>query len=236
MPNEPANLMPLAPVLRKESRTTVRNPKQIWLHAMTNSPNKLADHLVSEIPEPVLFNTWKHHAGWIRERIQEYASNGEDGLKALATQTVVLGNALMDLYYGRLTPLEVARDVLAVLHAQDLLDPSKYQAWVEEEGGYRVVGAPTDGSLWVLRMGAAENRYVHIHPGRYAPNTLRVRTNVIKTAILVNGYVLTFGGDPLDIGLVNTVRQTYLELSPMAKLSTSEGLQPLIELLGSNDE
>ncbi|MGF1583318.1 MAG: hypothetical protein ACFCD0_28700 [Gemmataceae bacterium] len=203
---------------------------------MSNSSTHISDHLVHEIPEPVIFNTWKHHAGWIRGRIHECASDGETALKELATQTVVLGHGLMDLYNGKLSPLGIAQDVLRALAGEKLLDPVKFESWVDENGGYRVVEAPTDGSAWVLRLGSVENRYVHVHPARYAPDTIRVRANVIKTAVLVNAYVVAFGGDPFDIKLVNDVRQTYLDLSPMAKLSASDGLQPMIELLGGHDE
>ena len=36
----------------------------------------LGDHLLGEVPPPVLFNTWKHHAGALRQRIAEAVRAG----------------------------------------------------------------------------------------------------------------------------------------------------------------
>ena len=41
-----------------------------------------------------------------------------------------------------------------------------------------------DGSAWVLRQGEEGGRYVHVHPGRRTPPTLRVRATVLKTAVM----------------------------------------------------
>ena len=51
------------------------------------SPNLLAG-----APEPVRFNSWKHHAGFLRQRIREYAAHGVDGLEELADKVTVIGH------------------------------------------------------------------------------------------------------------------------------------------------
>src|SRR5687768_4486554 len=52
---------------------------------------------VNEIPTPVLFNPWKHHAGALRARIADAAANA--ALDDLAAGLVVVGTELMDLYH-----------------------------------------------------------------------------------------------------------------------------------------
>jgi hypothetical protein len=55
------------------------------------------------VPPPVLFNSWKHHAGWVRGRIAA-AVRGEVGLIEFAAGVMVTGTKLMDFYTGSLTP------------------------------------------------------------------------------------------------------------------------------------
>jgi hypothetical protein len=183
-----------------------------------------------EAPAPVLLNGWKHHAGALRQRIRETVEAGDVGLAELAGRLVVIGTELMDLYTGDLTPTAIADQVLAELTADGHLASNAYGTWVAEGGGYRVTTLP-DESRWVLRLGDAD-RYVHVHPARWAPRTRRVRANVLKTAILVLAYVGVHGGDPLDRALVNRVRQQYLGLAPMGKdLAGDQGLGGVIDLL-----
>ena len=200
---------------------------------MTASSSALAGaYLVGEVPPPVLFNNWKHDAGFLRERIREAAAVGEPGLAALAGELVVQGTELMDLYTGAFTPSAIAGRVIGVLRAEGHLDLEPYRAWLTEGGGYRVLSLE-DGSRWVLRLGDEGGRHVHLHPARWAPMTRRVRANVLKTAVMVLACALVRGGDPLDVMLVNQVRQQYLDLSPMRQVADDQGLHVIIELLRS---
>jgi hypothetical protein len=183
------------------------------------------------VPPPVLFNTWKHHAGALRCRIAEYAARDEAALAALAGELVVLGGQQMDLYVGRSSPAEIAALILTKLAGDALLAPDAYRAWVEADGGYRVLTLP-DGCNWVLRMGEEDGRYVHVHPGRWAPQTRRVRANVLKTAVLVLADAARHGGDPLDLARVNRLRVEHLGLAPMGRaLDGEHGLGEVIDLL-----
>lgn len=186
---------------------------------------------MGEVPEPVLFNTWKHHAGTLRRHVHESAADGEPGLTRLAGHVAVLGNDLMDLYLGPLSPAEIAAEMLFYLEAENLLRLEAFRAWLERSGGYAKITVARDHSQWVLRMGAEESRYVHVHPARWAPATRRVRANVLKTAVLVSAYVTAFGGEPFDVKLVNQIRGQYLNLSPMQKVDANQGLRPVIEVL-----
>jgi hypothetical protein len=179
-----------------------------------------------EAPAPVLLNAWKHHAGFLRLQIREAA------LDDLARRLVVVGTELMDLYVGRLTPAEIGAAVLDALRAEGRLEAPAFRDWVREAGGYRVLPLAADGSRWVLRMGDENGLYVHAHPGRWAPQTRRVRANVLKTAVLALADAAARGGDPLDLGRVNAVRRLYLGLAPMGKdLAGDQGVGAVIDLL-----
>jgi hypothetical protein len=183
-----------------------------------------------EIPHPILFNTWKHHAATLRQRIAEVAAAGPTALAALPSRLVVIGMKLMDLYTGTLTPQAIGAGLVELLDQQSTLSPERYQAWVQAAGGFRTLTL-SDQSVWLLRCGDLNDRYVHVHPGRWTPHTRRVRANVLKTAIVVLTHAAIHGGDVHDVRLINTVRQQHLGLSPIRELSGEGGLAAVLAVL-----
>lgn len=182
-------------------------------------------------PSPVLFNAWKHHAGWVRAQIVSAATD-QEGLRELANAVVVTGTKLMDFYTGRLTPWELAERVMADLQQNGRTDRDSFAAWVGEGDGFRVVEVPDDESRWVLRLGDGE-RYVHLHTARYSPHSLRVPGVSLKTAIMANALALTRGLAVADLPTVNEARKRFLGLPPMAKLTDEGGLGEVLRQLNS---
>jgi hypothetical protein len=179
----------------------------------------------------VLFNPWKHHAGFLRYKIEEAIQGGDNALDDLAEQLVVVGSNLMDLYTGKFTPVALAERVLLQLRTADRLRFDKFGAWVAAGGGYGTLTLE-DTSQWVMRRGDEGGRYVHLHPGRWVPHTKRVRANVVKTAVMVLAYRGVHGGDPMDRDLVNLVRSDLLGMPPVGReLSGKAGLGEVLTLL-----
>jgi hypothetical protein len=182
----------------------------------------------------VLFNTWKHHAAALRREIDKTVQVGAAALDELASQLIVMGTELMDLYLGRLTPAEIGERVLKQLKAEGRLALPTYWAWLAASGGYGVLTFAVDSSRWVLRLGDETDRYIHVHPARWAPETCRVRANVLKTAVMVVAHAVIHGGDPADRVRINAVRTEYLNLAPIGRdISGGEGLGALMKLLWS---
>ncbi|HEY7313841.1 MAG TPA: hypothetical protein VH643_31110 [Gemmataceae bacterium] len=182
----------------------------------------------------MLLNTWKHHAAALRREIRKTVQAGATALDELADQLIVIGTELMDLYTGRFTPSEIGSLVIAQLRAEDRLALPALRGWIAASGGYGVLTFAEDDSRWVLRMGDESDRYIHVHPARWAPRTCRVRANVLKTAVMVLAHVGLHGGDAMELARVNAVRTEYLGLAPMGRdLSGADGLGALIQLLRS---
>lgn len=188
-----------------------------------------------EAPAPVLLNTWKHHAAALRREIDKTVQAGAPALDELAGQLIVIGTELMDLYLGRLTPAEIGAKVLDQLQTENRLALPAYRAWLAASGGYGVLTFAEDNSRWVLRMGDETDRYIHVHPARWATETCRVRANVLKTAVMVLAHAGIHGGDPMERTLVNAIRAKYLKLAPVGHdISRSEGLGAVMKLLRSD--
>jgi hypothetical protein len=192
-------------------------------------PNLLPHHVASAVPSPFLLNTWKHHAGWLRGRIGEAVAGGPAGLDELAAELAVVGRRLMDLYVGRLSPWEIAEAVRPALAAAGATTADRFAAWADEADGFRVVTLPADGSHWVLRLGAGD-RFAHLHPGRWSPETRRVQANALKTAVMAHALAgLT--GSAVDVATVNAARGRYLGLEPVRRLDDG-GLGAVLAALG----
>jgi len=176
-----------------------------------------------EAPSPVLLNAHKHHAGFLGERVRRAVAAGPAGLGPLAAELVVVGAKLMDLYHGPFSPREIGEKVLADLKRARRDTPDAFRAWVEAEAGYRVVEFPEDTSRWVLRYGEEGGRFVHVHPARYSPFSVRVRANVLTTAVMALAHAGVHGGDPLDRKVVNAVRRDHLGLAPVGRDPSGDG-------------
>ncbi len=182
------------------------------------------------IPHPVLLNTWKHHAGWLRWRVGRAVAGGTEGVAGLAGELVVVGARLMDLYTGPLTPAALAREALARLAADGLASFDALSASLTAGGGYAMLTL-SDGSAWAVRLGPADGRFVHLHPGRWATHTLRVPANTLKSAVLAHAVAGLTGRAATDLAVVNEARRTYLGLLPVRRLDADGGLGAVLAAL-----
>lgn len=183
------------------------------------------------IPEPVAFNCWKHHAGFVRMKIKELVNAGEPKINKILKELPVIGTSLMDFYTGNLSPDKIACEILNIFNKNVISSIELYKEWIKEEGSdYRLISLP-DGSKWTLRLGIDRNRFIHIHPARNSMSTIRVRALTLKTAILYLVISEFSNVLPLDISVINRLRIDYLDLPPIKSLAHSPGLCRLILLL-----
>lgn len=187
--------------------------------------------MTDDLPHPALLNTWKHHAGWICSRIAEAASAGSAAVAALPTEMAVVGSRLMDLYTGSHAPAQIAESAFADLNARNVFEFEPLARWLSEQGGYALFALP-DGSKWTVRLGPADGRYIHLHPGRWVPHTMRVQANTLRSAVMAHAHAKLVGADASDLAVVNEARKRYLGLLPVRELTGESGLGAVISALG----
>ncbi|WP_439621455.1 hypothetical protein [Gemmata sp.] len=181
---------------------------------------------------PVLLNTWKHHAGWIRWRIERAVAGGSAGVEALVPEMAVVGSRLMDLYTGALTPAEIGEQVAAQLRAAGRFAFEPLAAFLQAQGEFSMLTV-TDGSQWTVRLGPADGRYLHLHPGRWVPHTIRVQANTLRSAVVAHAHARLTGGDPMALTVVNEARRRYLGMLPVRELTGDGGLGAVIAALAA---
>ncbi|RKY92909.1 MAG: hypothetical protein DRQ01_05690, partial [Ignavibacteriae bacterium] len=66
---------------------------------------------------PLTFNCWKHHAGFIKKQIEFY--RGEKiSVEELQKMLLVIGESLMDLYVGELSPQKICDEIVGKLKSK----------------------------------------------------------------------------------------------------------------------
>ena len=199
---------------------------QPYVHSFDAGPAEIDQSM----PAPMLMNCWKHHAGIIRQRVDDAVAGGADAVAALPDRTLQIGAALMDLYLGALSPDGIADEVNTQLAAQGVSEVPAFRGWLDGTGGYATLDL-SDTSKWVLRESPVDGRHVHIHPARYSPHSVRVRAAVLRSAIVTLAFARLNGRDPLDTATVNEARTTLLAMSPVKAVSPEEGLGELLTRL-----
>ena len=165
---------------------------------------------MSSIPEPLLFNPLKHHLGYIKGYISQF---NRDDMTILKSYLQTIGDSQMDLYTGALSIAQISHQILI---------------FINELNGYYMITI-SDGSKWILRDGLNSERYIHFHPARYSPNTVRIKANTLKSLIAAHIIHKNHVGLPE----INQVRSEILQLAPLKQLSPDIGISKHLLLLHS---
>lgn len=178
------------------------------------------------IPNPILFNVWKHHAGYVVSQLKQAK---EMDLEYFAREVKIIGNNQMDLYVGSLSPKEIGKEIVAILQEKQIQSRTAYQEWITQTKQQFRLLTLDDQSVWTLLWSGGTERYIHIHPARHSLHSLRVRGTVLKTVIMSCAYA-AIGHKQPDLLLINQVRKEHLNLSPIQQLSSKGGLGKLLGL------
>jgi hypothetical protein len=183
------------------------------------------------VSKPILFNYWKHHMNFLLSDLQEQSVKND--ISSLRLRMQKIGNSTTDLYTGKMNIPELVNYCIDALKKMHRYRKDIYLNWLREKAEeYKFMDFP-DGSVWILKIGTEEGRYIHLHPGRNVPGTLRVKATILKTSYLVNLHALIENISPLDINLINTVRNDILGLSPIKFVTMNHDLGKMIYLFGS---
>lgn len=171
-------------------------------------------------PIPILFHPLKHHLGYLQYFIQ---NSTEEEFYAMIPR---IGASQMDLYCGELNPNSIGQEILGQLIAKGIVTGHDFISFLTDKQGYQNLTI-SDGSTWTLLQGDDPERYVHIHPARYAQHCIRVKSGALKTAVLMQRHGLTPKSETAQI---NILRKS-IGLSPIKQMQESEGIGRMWEVL-----
>jgi hypothetical protein len=186
--------------------------------------------MIEKIQVPITFNAHKHHFRFLLQRIEIW--------KTLEWQLVEqeltsIGENLIDLYTGDLTIENIGTECLQIFKNLNIKNKTTLTAWLHPLE-YRKIEL-SDFSKWVIKEGNDTDRFIHIHPAKQSPHTIRVRAATLKTVITL---MITTDTISLQINenlkTVNQIRTAYLHLSPVKSLQYGKGILKLWEYFDSH--
>ena len=176
---------------------------------------------ISEQIFPITFNPYKHHFAFLKMKVDEWKkANWSD----VENEIRLIGNNLIDLYFGKLTIDEIYNEVHNYAIKNNLTSAEKLAQWLKPLEYKK--SKLSDTSLWIIKQGQDPTRYLHIHPAKYSPFTVRVKAPTLKTVITLQ----VFNNDikRCDIVTVNKIRVEKLNLSPVKGLVPGKGIARLM--------
>ncbi|HEX2937206.1 MAG TPA: hypothetical protein VHO72_17755 [Bacteroidales bacterium] len=175
----------------------------------------------------IQYNPWKHHMNWLTWQIRRAR---EDTFLRDAAISIISGfnNNYIDIYTGIYSPEQI------ILRIENLIKQEIQQtAFVKplfDTTPYKLITLE-DESVWVLQQGNHEEPWIHIHPAKFTPHSVRIYGTLLKTAILL--MLLDHNKQP-ELAEINRVRTTYLRLSPLKNSYSIERIKETVTLLEMN--
>lgn len=135
----------------------------------------------------------------------------------------VIGSNLLDLYLGKLSVEEICGESIHFFNKENITGSEEFKQWLKPSNYHKI--ELSDQSIWVVKEGVDRRRYIHIHPAKDSPQCIRVRGATLKTvlALKINEQALNKSELP-DLTSVNSIRQKYLQLSPVKSLQRGKGI------------
>lgn len=175
-----------------------------------------------DIPYPYRFNPWKHHKQWVCQQLV----NLKDKEQILDNVCCINSNQV-DIYTGLFSPEEITANIDFELKRNKAFQKADFTSWLHQEE-FRLISLK-DNSVWVIREGLEDDRYIHFHPARNSPNCIRLHGNSWKTAVVIK--LLYPNLSDLSLQLINEIRQSNLGLSPVKGLKGSSRIYKTLEIL-----
>lgn len=171
-----------------------------------------------EIPLPVTYNPYKHHFRFLLAAVKEWRMNP---WQKAETDFLSIGSNLIDFYLGTLSVEEVVDETIEIFKALGIDNRTGFMQWLDPPRWKKII--LSDGSEWLIKAGNDAERYIHIHPAKYSPHTIRVRAVTLKTVLALEIERIKMQETAQqNLEPVNRIRYQILGLSPVKSLRKSE--------------
>ena len=187
-----------------------------------------SDFKLPDIRPPVTFNPHKHHLEFLKQQIEIWKNLPWSEVEK---ELLLIGTNLIDLYCGNLTIYEICRQCLNFAEKEGLSTAEKLKSWLGPKEFRKI--KLSDDSEWVIKQGLDSSRFLHIHPAKYSPFTVRVRGTTLKTVVAMQLLKNQAQNEKPELNEVNRVRTEKLDLSPVKTLEEGQGISRIWALFNS---
>jgi hypothetical protein len=180
---------------------------------------------------PVTFNPVKHHLGYIMQQIKEWQKME---WPAIERELLLMGNNMLDLYYGSLSVSDILQECNHIFYTKRIINSLQLSEWLSPYE-YRKITL-SDSSVWVVKKGTDNERFIHIHPAKYSPFSIRARATTLKTVAALKTEATGIKKDSIfNINTVNQIRTGHLNLSPVKTLVKNKGIARLWTIFSNTE-
>jgi hypothetical protein len=120
-----------------------------------------------------------------------------------------------------MNPEAIGNEVISILKSNKALGKDDFTHWIGAKNGYRQITLE-DRSEWIVRESSEIKRYIHIHPARTGPFTVRYKGSTLKTAYLLKISFPDFQ-ETFSLEKVNQIR-IQIGLSTVKKVERGKGI------------
>lgn len=181
-----------------------------------------------DIYPPLTFNPHKHHLEFLKQQVENWKSFPWPQIEK---ELLLIGTNLIDLYCGKLTIDEICRQCLDFAKKETLFSAEQLNNWLGPKEFQKI--KLSDDSGWVIKQGLDSARFLHIHPAKYSPYTVRVRGTTLKTVVALQLLKNHTPIETPELEDVNRVRSEKLGLSPIKNLEKGKGIARIWALFNS---
>jgi hypothetical protein len=175
---------------------------------------------------PVTFNAYKHHLNFLNDMITGWQRLDWD---EVVKDLKFIGNNLTDLYCGNLSADKIIYQCHNYFLNLKITNDKKLEEWLKPFD-YRKIQL-SDRSLWVIKQGTDECHFIHVHPAKNSPLSIRVRATTLKTVIALKiQSLMPENKISYNLKTVNSIRTGLLGLSPVKSLDKGKGIDRLWKL------
>jgi hypothetical protein len=179
----------------------------------------VSENELKQIYTPITFNPYKHHLDFLKEKILTWQNQS---WAEVEKEMVLIGTNLIDLYCGKLSVDEIGQQCLHFAEKEDLTSAEKLKNWLFPKEFRKIKFS--DNSEWVVKQGLDSTRFLHVHPAKHSPLTVRVRGTTLKTVVALRVLTGEKRENRLELQRVNRVRTEKLGLSPVKTLEKGKGI------------
>jgi hypothetical protein len=179
----------------------------------------VSENDLKQIRTPITFNPYKHHLHFLKGKIKLWQCLP---WAEVENELLLIGTNLIDLYCGKLSVDEIDQQFMLFAETEGLTSAEKLKKWLSPKEFRKI--KLSDNSEWVVKQGLHPTRFLHLHPAKYSPFTVRVRGTTLKTVVALSVLTGKKSRNQLKLQQVNQVRSEKLGLSPIKTLEKGKGI------------
>lgn len=178
---------------------------------------------------PVTFNALKHHFRFLLREIEHWKNID---WKQVEPEILLMGENLLDFYTGLLSVEDIVSECLQYFTRIKAIEKPAFTEWLFQCEYRKIILG--DSSEWIIKLGNSSEMYIHIHPAKQSPHTLRVRASTLKTVVMLMIKNVSISAHMSEnLKTVNNIRVEYLQLSPIKSLQQGKGILKLWEMFAN---